>query len=144
MKRVVLLACLALFLLLPAFGASATTYQEAVRTAQRENKPLYLYFYSESCGYCKQMDKEVLEDKEIGNLLKKDFVYLRIDGEKTTDLAKLYGIRGFPSSWFLDPSGARIVEAPGYIQKPLFRKVLQYVIGGHYRTVDVNAYLKKH
>ena len=144
MKRLILFVCAALLLLPAGLGASSTTYQEAVRTAQKENKPLYLYFYSDSCGYCKMMDKEVLGDKEIGTLLKRDFIYVRIDGEKTTDLAKLYGVRGFPSSWFLEPSGARIVEAPGYIQKPLFKKVLQYVSGGHYRTTDVNAYLKKH
>jgi thioredoxin-related protein len=144
MKRVLILICVALLCLPSALGASGTTYQEAVRAAQRENKPLYLYFYSDSCGYCKMMDKEVLGDKEIGNLLKRDFVYVRINAEKTEDIAKLYGVRGFPSSWFLESSGARIVEAPGYIQKPLFKKVLQYVSGGYYRTMDVNAYLKKH
>jgi thioredoxin-related protein len=90
------------------------------------------------------MDRSVLRDTEIEALLKKDFVYVRIDVEKTTDLAKLYGIRGYPSSWFLEPSGARIIEVPGYVQKPLFKKVLQYVKGGHYRTTDVNDYLKKH
>jgi thioredoxin-related protein len=90
------------------------------------------------------MDRSVLGDTEIEALLKKDFVYVRIDVEKTTDLAKLYGIRGYPSSWFLEPSGARIIEVPGYVQKPLFKKVLQYVKGGHYRTTDVNDYLKKH
>jgi len=144
MKRVLLPICVVLLLLLPALGASATTYQEGVRAAQKENKPLYLYFYSDSCGYCKMMDKEVLGDKEIGNLLKRDFVYVRINADKATDIAKLYGVRGFPSNWFLESSGARIVEAPGYIQKPLFKRVLQYVSGGHYRTMDVNAYLKKH
>jgi thioredoxin-related protein len=90
------------------------------------------------------MDRSVLGDTEIETLLKKDFVYVRIDVEKTTDLARLYGVRGFPSSWFLEPSGSRIVEVPGYVQKSLFKKVLQYVKGGHYKTTDVNDYLKKH
>lgn len=89
------------------------------------------------------MDKEVLGDKEISNLLKRDFIYVRINAEKTTDIAKLYGVKGYPSSWFLESSGARIVEAPGYIQKPLFKKVLQYVSGGYYKSMDVNTYLRK-
>jgi thioredoxin-related protein len=89
------------------------------------------------------MDRSVLGDTEIGTMLKKDFIYVRIDAEKTTDLAKLYGIRGFPSSWFLESSGGRIVEVPGYVQKPLFKKVLQYVKGGYYKSTDINAYLKK-
>jgi thioredoxin-related protein len=89
------------------------------------------------------MDRSVLGDADIETMLKKDFVYVRINVDKTTDLAKLYGVRGFPSSWFLDPSGARIVEVPGYVEKPLFRKVLQFVKGGYYRTSDINAYLRK-
>ena len=90
------------------------------------------------------MDRSVLGDTEIEATLKKDFIYVRIDIDKTADIAKLYGVRGYPSSWFLEASGARIIEVPGYIQKALFKKVLQYVKGGSYRTTDVNQYLKKH
>jgi thioredoxin-related protein len=89
------------------------------------------------------MDRSVLGDAEIETMLKKDFVYVRIDVDKTTDIAKLYGVRGYPSSWFLESSGARIVEVPGYVQKPLFKKVLQYVKGGYYKSTEVNDYLKK-
>ena len=89
------------------------------------------------------MDRSVLGDMDIDTMLKKDFVYVRINVDKTTELAKLYGVRGFPSSWFLEPSGGRIVEVPGYVEKPLFMKVLQFVKGGHYRTSDINAYLRK-
>lgn len=89
------------------------------------------------------MDRSVLGDAEIETMLKKDFVYVRIDVDRTTDITKLYGIRGYPSSWFLESSGARIVEVPGYIQKTLFKKVLQYVKGGYYKSTDVNDYLKK-
>ena len=90
------------------------------------------------------MDRSVLGDAEVETILKKDFVYVRIDVDKTEDIAKLYGIRGYPSSWFLEPSGARIVEIPGYVEKALFKKVLQYVKGRSYKTSDVNDYLKKH
>ncbi len=89
------------------------------------------------------MDRSVLGDKDIETTLKKDFIYVRIDGEKAGELARLYGVRGFPSSWFLEPSGARIFEAPGYMDRPLFKKVLQYVKGGYYKTTGINDYLKR-
>ncbi len=89
------------------------------------------------------MDRSVLGDADIGSVLKKDFVYVRINVDKTDDIARLYGVRGFPSSWFLEPSGARVLEVPGYVDKSLFRKVLQFVKGGHYKSTDINAYLKK-
>ena len=89
------------------------------------------------------MDRSVLGDTEIETMLQKQFIYVRVNVDKTTDLAKLYGIRGYPSSWFLEPSGARVIEVPGSVDKSVFKKVLQYVKGGYYRTTDVNAYLKK-
>jgi thioredoxin-related protein len=89
------------------------------------------------------MDRSVLGDTEIGALLNKDFIYVRVNVDRTTELAKLYGIRGYPSSWFLEPSGARVVEVPGYVDKSVFKKVLQYVKGGYYKSTDINAYLKK-
>ncbi len=89
------------------------------------------------------MDRSVLGDTEIEPVLKKDFIYVRINVDKTEDIARLYGIRGYPSSWFLEPTGARIVEVPGYVDKSLFKKVLQFVKGGYYKSMDINAYLKK-
>ena len=89
------------------------------------------------------MDRSVLGDTEVESMLKKDFIYVRVNVDKTEDLAKLYGVRGFPSSWFLEPSGARVIEVPGYVDKSVFKKVLQYVKGGYYKSTDINAYLKK-
>ena len=90
------------------------------------------------------MDRSVLGDAEVGAQLKKDFVYVRINVEKSDDIARLYGIRGYPSSWFLEPTGGRVVEVPGYVDKSLFKKVMQFVKGGYYKSTDINSYLKKH
>ncbi len=89
------------------------------------------------------MDRSVLGDAEVEGMLKKDFVYVRINVDKSDEIARLYGIRGYPSSWFLEPTGARIIEVPGYVDKSIFKKVLQFVKGGYYRNTDINSYLKK-
>lgn len=121
----------------------ADDYDNALKAAKKENKPLCLYFFSNSCYYCVVMDKTTLDDPEIGSILKKDFVFLRIDSEKAGHLARLYSIRGTPTSWFLDSSGKRVFEAPGYIQKPLYKRVLEYVKGKHYNEMELQDYLKK-
>ncbi len=89
------------------------------------------------------MDKETLADSNISATLKRDFVFLRIDVDKSEDLSKLYRVTGTPSSWFLDTTGKRILEAPGYIQKPTYKKLLEYIKGKFYNDMDVQAYLKK-
>jgi thioredoxin-related protein len=50
---------------------------------------------------------------------------------------------GTPTSWFLDSSGQRIQEVPGYIEKGDYKTLLEYVKGKHYKTMDIQAYFKK-
>lgn len=89
------------------------------------------------------MDKEVLAEKEITAVLKKSAVYLRIDVEKREDLARFYGIRGYPTTTFLEPNGQRIAQLPGYIDKNDFKKVLAFVRGKHYGTMNLKEFLQK-
>ena len=136
-----LLASLLVVLLAPV--GSADEYDSALKAAKGENKPLLLYFFSKTCYYCSLMDKDTLSNLEVASMLKRDFVFVRIDTDKSTDLARLYRITGTPSSWFLEASGKRILEAPGYIEGPLYKRLLEYVKDKHYKETDVQTYLKK-
>lgn len=118
-------------------------YDNALKAAKGEKKPLVLYFFSKSCYYCTVMDKETLANSEVAGMIRRDFVFLRVDVDKSAELSRLYRVTGTPSSWFLDSSGKRILEAPGYIQGPVYKKVLEYIKGKHYNNMDVQTYLKK-
>ena len=135
------LAALLVVFLVPS--ANAGEYDSALKAAKSQNKPLLLYFFSKSCGYCTLMDKSTLADGDVRAMLQRDFVFLRVDVDRSGDLSAFYRIMGTPSSWFLDASGKRILEAPGYIQKPTYKKLLEYVKGKHYNDMDVEAYLGK-
>lgn len=126
-----------------AGSAFALDYNGALLTAKKDNKPLMLYFFSKTCFYCVAMEKTTLADKDIQGTLKGDFVVAWIDTDDDTKLAQLYSIRGTPTTWFLDSSGKRISEVPGYVQKERFQKVLEYVKGKHYAGMDLLTYLKK-
>jgi thioredoxin-related protein len=121
----------------------AQDYDSALKTAKKENKPLLLYFFNRACYYCTLMEKNTLADKEVGALLKKDFVFLQVDTDKSSDLSELYRIAGTPSSWFVESSGKALFQVPGYIQKPDYKTLLEYVKGKHYKEMDISAYLKK-
>mgnify|MGYP001285321455 FL=1 len=89
------------------------------------------------------MDSEVLAEKEINTILKKNIVYLRIDVEKRGDLARFYGVRGYPTTTFLQPNGQQIIQIPGYIEKRDFKKLLTFVTGKHYKTMNLKEFLRK-
>jgi len=131
------------FLLALAVPCLAMNYDDALKTAKSEDKPVLLYFYSNTCYYCGVMDNNTLSDSDVSSTLKHDFVFLRIDADKSRDLTRLYRITGTPSSWFLEPTGKRIFEAPGYVPKSDYKIILEYVKGKYYDSMDLMAYMKK-
>jgi thioredoxin-related protein len=143
MKRTGRIVLCLIALLLVSSVASAYDYETGLKAAKKENKPLLLYFYERSCSFCTLMDQETLADRDISSTLAKDFIFVRIDARKSRDLLQQYRINGTPSSWFVESTGKPLFVAPGYIQKPLYLKILQYVKGKHYNQMDLKTYVKK-
>ena len=57
-------------------------YDDALRIAKIEQKMIMIKMIAEHCHYCKKMDIEVMEEPEIVEALKKDFVSVEIDVER--------------------------------------------------------------
>lgn len=101
-----------------------------------------LYFFSKYCPYCTLMEQNTLADREITKILA-GFHVVKVDVKGNRALARHYSVNVFPTFWFLDGSGKRILETPGYMEKPVFKKVLEYIKGNHYKTQDIYQYLRK-
>ena len=119
----------------------ADPIQEGKRRAKEEGKAVVVYFFSQFCSYCEAMDRAVLGDKEIAAVLKKDFIYLRIDAEKNLDITRKNGIRGYPTTMLIESNGKRIDTMPGYIEKKRFKLILSYLKGKHYKTMGLRVFL---
>ncbi len=122
---------------------AADDYSEAMKKAKIEDKPLVIYFYSKYCRYCDAMDKDVLFDIEIKKSLKEGVVYLRIDVDNARETARLYNVRGYPTTCLLDPAGKGIVSIPGYIPKNDFKKILDYLVGKHYKKTGIRDFFNR-
>jgi thiol-disulfide isomerase/thioredoxin len=80
-------------------------YLQGVEEARRESKALAVYFYTDWCPYCRELDRELLQRAKVEDYLK-HLVKIRINPEQGTNergLAHSYGVRGYPS--FFIPSG---------------------------------------
>lgn len=123
-------------------ASSFPEYETALRSAKKDGKPTMLYFFSKYCPYCTLMEQDTLADKEIKRILA-GFHVVKIDAEGNRTLARRYSVNVFPTFWFLEGSGKRIVQTPDYMEKPLFKKLLEYIKDKHYKTQDIYQYLKK-
>jgi thioredoxin-related protein len=87
------------------------------------------------------MDHDVFGDKGIGDTLKKDVVYLRIDVDKSPGAARTCGVWAYPTTLLLESTGKRITQIPGYVSKSDFRKILSYLKGKRYKTMGLGDFL---
>ncbi|MCD6357073.1 MAG: DUF255 domain-containing protein [Thermoproteales archaeon] len=127
-SRVVAWAALALALSSQGLLAQVhwISYEEALAQAKEEGRPVYIYFYSERCPYCKLMEA-TFSDEEVANLLNSEFIPVRVDVDKRPDLASLYMVPGTPAHLFLYPNGSIIGGVVGYRSPEEFLRILERV-----------------
>jgi thioredoxin-related protein len=103
-------------------------FERALQHAQKNKKLVMVDLYTDWCGWCKKLDREVYKDKKVEETLAKHFVSVKINPEATASGAKLarqFGTRGFPHIVFTDATGKKIDEIIGYVPADAFLKRLE-------------------
>lgn len=92
------------------------SYAEAIELAVKEKKMVFIDFYTEWCGPCKRMSKEVFSQQEAGEYFNRTFIALKLDAEKGEgpELAKKYAVKAYPTFVVLSPDGTEVYRTSGY------------------------------
>ena len=59
---------------------------EAFAAAQREGKPIFLSIGYSTCHWCHVMEVESFDNVQVGNLLNKHFISIKMDREQYPDI----------------------------------------------------------
>ncbi|MFH1258929.1 MAG: thioredoxin family protein [Elusimicrobiota bacterium] len=86
---------------------------EGLKSAKTAQKPLMVDFYTDWCGWCKKLDRDVYTDARIIKL-SEGFVCVKVDAEKYPADAQKYGVNGYPTIVFLKPDGTALDKIAGY------------------------------
>jgi len=110
-------------------GIKWTPYKEVVTAGMQGKKPVFLYFYSRWCVWCRKFESSVLSSPDIGSILSRDFVSSRINvfHPLTEKATSSFNVTGVPTVVFLDCRGDRIEVFPGYLGKNELLKVLKEI-----------------
>ncbi len=114
---------------------------EAIATARRDNKPIFLSIGYSSCHWCTVMEGEAFSDEAIADYMNTNFLPIKVDREERPDIDSIYmqalqlmtGQGGWPLNIFLSPDdllpfygGTYFPVDPRY-GRPGFLQVLQAI-----------------
>jgi thioredoxin-related protein len=131
-------------------------FDDGMKEAKRTNKKVFVDVYTDWCGWCKKMDKEVFAHAKVAPYLSEQYVLIRLNAEgagrvtykdkksSETELARAFGVTGYPTALFLEPTGDLITTLPGYVKAEDFMAVLKYFGESHYKTTDWQKYYEQY
>ncbi|MCE1188832.1 MAG: thioredoxin family protein [Ignavibacteria bacterium] len=92
-----------------------TAWSAIKAKAIQENKPIFFDAYASWCGPCKWLAANVFTDDKVAAFFNEKFINVHFDMEKGEglELAKLYGVRVYPTLLFLTPQGEMMHRAAG-------------------------------
>ena len=101
--------------------AVPTSYQQNVNLAKKEKKHLFVFFTEDWCVWCQKMKSEVLDEKEVSDFMKKNYI-IYYTKDKTLK-QKLQMQDSIPSYAIVDPMNEEVLNrGQGYKNKNSFFK----------------------
>ncbi len=97
-----------------------TSLPAGINESKDLNKPIFLYFRSETCYWCIVFEEEALSDEGVIEILNKNFVLRSIDQIRQKKAAANLNVWSTPYMIFFEPEGEEILRIPGYIKKEDF------------------------
>ena len=94
--------------------------RRAIEVARAEGKLIVADVYTDWCGWCKKMDKEIYSDPAVV-ALSRQYVFVKVNAEDRGDgqtFARDMSVKGYPTTIVLDGNGRVLHVAQGYIASP--------------------------
>ncbi len=105
-----------------------TDLEPALEEAKVQDKPVFAYFRSESCGWCRKFEEETFTNQTVIDTLNENFILVSIDVYKQKGETRTFRVSGTPTEIFLDSNGTEIKRIPGYTETENFLYAINEVI----------------
>ena len=92
------------------------SFEEAAQEAKRQDKLIFIDFYTVWCGPCKSMSNRVFPHEDVGEYFNETFICCKLDAEREgKELAKKYGVSSYPTLLFIKANGEVMSKTSGVI-----------------------------
>jgi thiol-disulfide isomerase/thioredoxin/YHS domain-containing protein len=97
-----------------------SNFEQALAEAQRLGRPLLVHFYSEWCGPCRRMDRDILRQADVAAKLGRRFVAVKVDADIHPELVERFDVRALPTDVIITADGQVLDAAEGFRERPAF------------------------
>ncbi len=130
------------------------SFDKGLAEAQKSDKKILVDVYTDWCGWCKRMDRDVYANDKVAGYLTQQYVLVKVNAESSEelhykgktysemDLAQAFKVTGYPTILFLDPDGNHITSLPGYVKADEFLGIVKFIGGDYYKTMKWEEYQK--
>ena len=130
-------------------------FDEGFAEAKKTNKKIMLDVYTDWCGWCKRLDKDVYANEKIMAYLNAKYVSIKLNAESKSmvtykdtayseiQMARLLGVTGYPAIVFFESSSDPITMLGGYVAPEKFLPIIQYIGEDYYKTSTWEEFQKK-
>jgi len=119
----------------PARIQFQTDFKTAKAFAEKFNQPMIIDFYTDWCRWCKTLDTLTYVDSLV-RAMSIDNIFVKINAEVDTGLARQYGISGYPTIVITKPSGEEIDRIWGFMPPADFYNQVQLYLQGQETLQD--------
>lgn len=130
-------------------------WDDGLAEARATGKPVLVDVYTDWCGWCRRMERDVYGRADVRAYLDRHYVTVKLNAESPKpasyrgrrhtqqSIAAEFGVTGYPTTLFLKPTGEHLVKAPGYLPADRLLLILRYVAEGHFENgVSFDAFTK--
>jgi thioredoxin-related protein len=131
------------------------SYDEGLARAKKEEKHILIDFYTDWCGWCKKMDRSTFVDGAVVDFVNNNMIAVKVNAESRKPVThqdqqlterilsrNVYGARGFPTYFFLNPQGKALFKVSGYRGAAEFLSLIEYVGESHYEKLSFAAFME--
>jgi len=91
-----------------------TSYDDAIKTAQKEKKKVLMFIHADYCPWCDKMKEETFKDEDTIAFINERFVFLSVDREDPSYPDRFFP-KYIPTTHLIEPNKQKnIYSMPGF------------------------------
>ena len=104
------------------------SFESGMALGRFEKKNVFVNFYADWCGFCKEMERTTFKDPSVIDYLNENFIAVKVNTDREQQTAAMFRVQGLPDSWFFSKQGNVIGHRPGFIPAETLLTILKSIV----------------